>query len=224
MTREEYLEFCTRCKNQKFNSQKGIVCKLNDEIASFENVCPNFVLDQNVKIVHDDKVELDEHEIQKRLPPEMFEKLRLEQNFKAAIIYGFIASILGAMLWAFITVELNYQHTFIAIIIGIIVGFAVRKTGRGFENKFKIAGAAIAVFGVLLGNLLAIIGLASVELNMGFFETMTHIDYVELIKFYILEVFDFYDALFYLGAIISGFQLSYMPITRKDIVDMKSNQ
>lgn len=224
MTREEYLEFCTRCKNQKFNSQKGIVCKLNDEIASFENVCPNFVIDQNVKIKYDDKVELDEHEIQNRLPPELFEKLRLEQNFNAAIIYGFLAAILGAILWAFITIELNYQHTFIAIIIGIMVGFAVRKTGRGFENKFKIAGAAIAFFGVLLGNLLAIIGLASVELEMGFFETMTLIDYFELIKFYIFEVFDFYDALFYMAAVITGFQLSGMPITRKSIVDIKSNQ
>ncbi|WP_462251102.1 DUF4328 domain-containing protein [Ekhidna sp.] len=45
MTREEHLRFCKVCKNKKFDRDKGIVCSLTNEIADFENECPNFLAD-----------------------------------------------------------------------------------------------------------------------------------------------------------------------------------
>jgi len=35
MTREEHLKFCEICNNQKFDSQKGIICGLRNSIADF---------------------------------------------------------------------------------------------------------------------------------------------------------------------------------------------
>lgn len=42
MTREEHLKFCTICENQKFDPNRGVICGLTDEIANFEDQCPDF--------------------------------------------------------------------------------------------------------------------------------------------------------------------------------------
>jgi len=35
MTRDQHLEFCSRCTNRKFDSDKGIICGLTNDIATF---------------------------------------------------------------------------------------------------------------------------------------------------------------------------------------------
>ncbi|MBG6130739.1 putative RDD family membrane protein YckC [Aquimarina sp. EL_43] len=42
MTRQEHLQFCKICTNQKFDAKQGIVCRLTDAIANFENTCTTF--------------------------------------------------------------------------------------------------------------------------------------------------------------------------------------
>ncbi len=48
MTREEHLKFCKVCNNQKFDSQKGIICGLRGSIADFEDTCESF--DENTQL------------------------------------------------------------------------------------------------------------------------------------------------------------------------------
>lgn len=43
MTREEHLRHCKICLNQKNNPARGIVCKLTDEYADFEEKCDLFI-------------------------------------------------------------------------------------------------------------------------------------------------------------------------------------
>tara|TARA_R110002051_G_scaffold324618_1_gene422723 strand:+ start:3533 stop:3886 length:354 start_codon:yes stop_codon:yes gene_type:complete len=45
MTREEYLKFCKVCVNRKIDLQKGLVCSLTNEIASFDQVCSQNEID-----------------------------------------------------------------------------------------------------------------------------------------------------------------------------------
>lgn len=49
MTREEHLKSCKICKNKKFDRNKGIVCKLTNEIADFEETCSNF--EEDIELV-----------------------------------------------------------------------------------------------------------------------------------------------------------------------------
>ena len=46
MTREKHLEFCSICLNRKLNPQVGLICKLTNEIADFEETCKCFELDE----------------------------------------------------------------------------------------------------------------------------------------------------------------------------------
>ncbi len=50
MTRQEQLRFCKVCDNQSFDRQKGIICKLTNDIASFDSDCAEFIGDRE-KIV-----------------------------------------------------------------------------------------------------------------------------------------------------------------------------
>lgn len=54
MTRDEQLIFCKVCKNQKFDPKIGIICRITDRVADFNESCRNFEEDFVLK----DKYEL----------------------------------------------------------------------------------------------------------------------------------------------------------------------
>ena len=45
MTREERLKYCSICKNREMNIQRGMLCGLSHEYASFESACSDFNAD-----------------------------------------------------------------------------------------------------------------------------------------------------------------------------------
>lgn len=49
MTREEHLEFCRICNHHKYDSGKGIICQLTNEIADFDPTCDSFDMDEQLK-------------------------------------------------------------------------------------------------------------------------------------------------------------------------------
>jgi hypothetical protein len=56
MTREEYLKFCSVCKNRSFNPRQGIICSLTNEIAAFKTACPDFIEDEREVELANEKV------------------------------------------------------------------------------------------------------------------------------------------------------------------------
>lgn len=46
MTREKQLEFCSVCKNRQFDSKKGLICKLTNDVATFQGNCPDYIADE----------------------------------------------------------------------------------------------------------------------------------------------------------------------------------
>lgn len=48
-TRDQHLEFCRVCRNQKFDAEKGIICGLTDRMADFQGFCPSYVEDADLK-------------------------------------------------------------------------------------------------------------------------------------------------------------------------------
>lgn len=50
MTREEQLKSCRICKNQKFSMNRGIICRLTDEPADFEDYCRSFTEDAERRV------------------------------------------------------------------------------------------------------------------------------------------------------------------------------
>ncbi len=146
------------------------------------------------------------------------EQLRLDQNLPFGLISAFIASIAGASVWAVITVSTEYQIGYMAVAVGFLVGYVLRYTGKGIDKIFGISGAILALFGCLLGNLLSIIGFVANSEGLGYFETMSLIDYA-VVPEIMMETFSPMDLLFYGIAIYEGYKFSFRKITEEEIID-----
>jgi predicted anti-sigma-YlaC factor YlaD len=129
MTREEYLEFCSVCKNRTFNPKQGIICSLTNEVASFAGNCPDYLEDEREVVIESQKVESREQETKKGI-----NKGRYALFFVALlyIIIGYIEGytmdghdpIFGIIDWSIAAVFVglgiwSYWKASLALIIGL---------------------------------------------------------------------------------------------------------
>ncbi|WP_268123609.1 hypothetical protein [Roseivirga pacifica] len=221
MTREEQVAFCRKCKNRKFDSEQGIICRITDKKADFEDECPTFELDPYVKeINHQPNHETPSHEVIKNLSDKSLDELREYQDFGSAIFGGVLVALLGAILWATITVITEFQIGFMAVGIGLIVGFSIRFFGAGVDQKFGILGALLALVSCLLGNILTQVGFVAQEENISYLLAAQLFDY-SLVPLIFKETFSFMDLVFYAIAIGEGYKFAFRAISQDDLDSMK---
>ena len=139
---------------------------------------------------------------------QQLEQFRTEQNLPLGILGAFGAAVIGAVLWATITVATEYQIGYMAIAVGFIVGFANRMLGKGVDQIFGITGAVLALFGCVLGNFFSIVGFVAKSEGLGYFDTFSMIDY-SMIPSIMMEAFSPLDILFYGLAVYQGYKISF---------------
>jgi hypothetical protein len=142
--------------------------------------------------------------------------LRDQQNLGIGILAGAAAAIVGAGVWALVTVLTEYQIGWMAVAVGALVGFSLRKFGKGIDKTFGIAGAVLALVGCILGNLLAVCGFVSVQEAMPFLQVLGRLNpavIVDLLKM----TFSPMDLLFYGIAVYEGYKISFRQITHADL-------
>ncbi|MBK6963574.1 MAG: toxin-antitoxin system YwqK family antitoxin [Bacteroidales bacterium] len=227
MTRQEQLEFCKKCKHREFNSNQGIICSLTTRVADFDDSCSSFLMDETIRnqpvktMVDETPVSIDE--AMGKLDETAIEKLRFHQDFNYAIIGGILAALVSAALWAIITVATKYQIGYMAIGVGILVGFGIRFFGSGIDKKFGFLGAVLAVLGCLTGNLLSQIGFYAEEQSMGFLEVLKLLDFT-YIPAILAESFSPMDLLFYGIAVYAGYRFAFRQLTPALLTSLNSGE
>jgi len=133
-------------------------------------------------------------------------------NLGLAIGAGVVAALIGAVLWAVITVTTEYQIGFMAIGVGVLVGFAVRQFGKGTTQPFGIAGAALSLAGCMVGNLFSIFGFISAQESMAVTEVAsTVLGEPGMTMALMRESFSPMDLLFYGIAVYEGYKIAMKP-------------
>jgi phosphate/sulfate permease len=155
---------------------------LTGQIADFDRECVNFKVDNSVVITVDDQTALDSSEIEAKLPAEILNQLRQQQDLTKAVVAGVLAALLCSILWATFTVYMTIQFRGMALLLGAGVGFAMRRIGKGIDSIFGVAGAIISLVGCVLGNFLSVIGFLAHENDLGYFDTLVRFDYSYLVK------------------------------------------
>lgn len=145
------------------------------------------------------------------------ERLRFEQNLPLALLSGLIAALIGAFLWAAITVVTNYQIGYMAVGVGFLVGYTVRFFGKGIDAIFGVSGAFMSLLGCLVGNFLSLVGFVSNEEGFSYLEVLKIIDY-SLVPAAMMESFNPIDILFYGIAIYEGYRFAFRHVTEEEIV------
>jgi hypothetical protein len=115
-----------------------------------------------------------------------------------------------------VTDATGYQIGWMAVGIGFIVGIAVRTVGKGIDKTFGVLGAALALFGCLAGNLLAVVGIVAQQQGEAFTTVLGRLDVSLVVR--LMEVtFSPMDLLFYGIAVYEGYKLSFRRITSEEI-------
>ncbi len=136
------------------------------------------------------------------------EQLKAQQNFPMAVLGGVLASIVCVFIWAMITVATKYQITYMAIGVGIAVGFTVQKFGKGLTPVYGILGAGLALIACFCGNIISYMCFIADE-----YEGYSYINAISDLNWDIsmniaLETFHPMDLLFYGLALYTGYMFS----------------
>ena len=128
-----------------------------------------------------------------------------EKKLLLGAFAGLAAAIIGAIIWAVVTVTTKYQIGWMALGVGALGGFALR-IGNGGKT-FGILGAFLALFGCILGNYFSLIGLAAAELHVPFFRVLNNTDPAKVINA-LWDDFISASVLFYAIAAYEGYKFS----------------
>ena len=220
MTREEHLKFCKKCTKRELDMKIGLICSETGEIASFETDCKSFVLDNTVIEKIDDTEQVEHSDALEKLSERDIENFKAEQNYPKALIIGVSVGLIGALLWAAITVATEYQIGYMAIAIGAGVGLSMRYAGKGIDQIFGITGGLIAIFSCLLGNFFSMIGFVANSEGLGYVETLGLIDFGQIIPA-MIESFSGMDLFFYAIAAYEGYKFAFRAFTEKDLYNLE---
>jgi hypothetical protein len=127
-------------------------------------------------------------------------------SFFLAILAGLLAAFLGSLLWTVVQVAMNLQIGFVAIVIGIMVGYAVRVAGNGRTVLYGILGALLTFAGCLGGEILAILYNAS-SAQQSILDLLRTTDFVSLIGL-IFTKMDVISYVIYAIGVFEGYKLS----------------
>jgi hypothetical protein len=164
----------------------------------------------------------DERSQTPQLDPEKLEalaaRLRSEQNLGLGLAAGILGMIVGAVVWAGVTIASGYQLGLMAIAVGALVGVLVRVAGKGMDRPFGVVGGALALIGCGLGNLLAVLGLTAKGFNLSYSELFGALD-VALVADMMKASFSGMDLLFYALAVYTGYRLSFRRPGQSDFAE-----
>lgn len=147
-------------------------------------------------------------------------KLKTEENLTMAIVAGIFSSIIAAIIWAAVTYSTGYQIGYMAIGVGVLVGFAMRVLGKGVSLIFAVLGALFSLIGCALGNLLAIFGFFANEEGVSFFDALSFIDLTTLPSIFVeMTLSSPMDFVFYGIAAYIGWSAAKREVNEEELAE-----
>lgn len=142
-----------------------------------------------------------------------YARLLADQNLLLGIVSGLVAAVIGAAIWAVVTVATKYQIGWMAVGIGFLVGFAVRAMGKGVTPIFGVAAALLSLVGCLLGNLFSACGFLAASESISTTTAITSaLGNPDMALDLLKATFSPMDLLFYGIAAYEGFKFSFQRV------------
>lgn len=148
-----------------------------------------------------------------------------EENFPLAILGGGTGALIGAGLWAAITVFTEVQIGWMAVGVGFLAGCGTRLLGKGVSGAFGVVGAVCALIGCLLGNLFTVCYFVAQGAETDFSEVLAVLlsDPSALLSV-MAQTFSVIDLLFYGIAVYEGYRFSLRQLDESRLVAGKLAQ
>ena len=92
-------------------------------------------------------------------------RLIAAQSLRNAVMVSLVVIILFGVLWSMLSVMAGRIFPFMTLLLGIFVGLAVRRAGRGLDWRFPVTAAIFAAAGSLLANIVVAAAFTAPELG-----------------------------------------------------------
>lgn len=158
----------------------------------------------------EEQIQISEEEAQRALAA-----LRQEQNLVMGAVYGLVAAVVGAAVWAGITIATEYQIGWMAVGVGFLVGIAVRAGGKGIDQVYGIVGAIMSLVGCALGNVITIAWFVGKEFGIPVTDVLAELDFTMIYEM-MAATFQAIDLLFYALALYFGYRYAFRQLTMDD--------
>jgi hypothetical protein len=147
------------------------------------------------------------------------QNVKEHQNFSMGLFAGLLAALIGAMVWALITDLTHYQIGWMAVGIGFLVGYSVRRFGQGIDQIYGIMGAILALTGCLVGNLLSICMMVAEQQALSVMDVLTQLTPGIAVNM-MVATFNPMDVLFYGIAIYEGYRFAFRRFTPQEVAGL----
>lgn len=125
-------------------------------------------------------------------------------NLALPILGALVAAILGAILWTVIGVSTNHEVGYVALGVGALTGFAVKRLANGRTTRaHQIIAVIFSIIGVLLGKYF----LFAYAINDGF-DGMFDSFVFEMFQQMSGDIFDALDILFLALAVVPAWRIA----------------
>ncbi|MCB9189070.1 MAG: hypothetical protein H6599_07285 [Flavobacteriales bacterium] len=133
MERQHQLKFCQICKNRKFDLQRGVVCGLTDDYATFDADCEDYNVD------HDAYEKQKEKDDARRLAKEKELTGGLNAiGIRNGIAAGIIITSVG-VLWLIIEIVVSGFPSWISAIISLFGIVTLVKGVKHYRSRESLA-------------------------------------------------------------------------------------
>lgn len=107
------------------------------------------------------------HDPKLKVPPTAAEGAKLVQA--QSLLYGLLAGLVAVavfiLLWVLLTDLSDRLLRWMPMLLGMLVGFAVRRGGQGFDWRFPVLAAVLTLLGGLAGIIVISAGTTAAELG-----------------------------------------------------------
>lgn len=97
--------------------------------------------------------------------PEAAKRLLEEQSVRNAVVASLITIILFSIVWAMLSTLIGSIYPWMTLLLGILVGLAVRRAGLGLDWRFPVLAAVFAVAGSLVASIVVAAAFTAPQLN-----------------------------------------------------------
>jgi len=74
------------------------------------------------------------------------------QSFRNAVVAGLIVLVVFCSLWVSLSALTNRVFPWMTVVLGAMLGIAIRRAGRGLDWRFPVLAAAMAIVGSVMSN------------------------------------------------------------------------
>lgn len=127
------------------------------------------------------------------------ERLLAQQSLRAAMTASLITLIVFSILWLLLSDVLGRVFPWFTVVLGYLVGHAVRRAGRGVSWPFPVVAALLAGLGSVFAKIVVAASVSADELGIGTLEVLQSVTAMTWPVFF-AEAWSIGDTVFALAA------------------------